>query len=139
MMFTAVFPIGETMGFYGLRLLGRVMDKNGFSSDPFKTKKTSIQAYINCYSGPQYLMHFKYSGFLNIVFVTMTYGFGIPILFPIGAFAILVLYLVEKTLLYYVYRLPPTYDERLSQSVINTLYYAPLFYLSFGYWMASNK
>ena len=42
MMFTAVFPIGEPMGFYGLRLLGRVMDKSGFSSDPYKTKKTSI-------------------------------------------------------------------------------------------------
>ena len=84
-------------------------------------------------------MHFKYSGFLNIVFVTMTYGFGMPILFPVAAFAIFVLYLVEKTLLYYVYRLPPMYDERLSQSVINILYKAPLFYLGFGYWMASNK
>lgn len=31
------------------------------------------------------------------------------------------------------------YDERLSQSVIKTLYWAPIFYLSFGFWMASNK
>lgn len=138
MIFTMVFPIMEACGFFSLRLLSRMLD-HGFSSDPYATKKTSIQAYVNLYSGPLYLMHFKYSALLNVIFVTMTYGFGIPILFPIGAGAIFVLYIVEKTMLYYSYRLPPMYDERLSQSVLNTLYYAPLFLLGFGYWMASNK
>lgn len=84
-------------------------------------------------------MHFKYGALLNIVFVTMTYGFGIPILFPIAAAAIAVLYFVEKSMLFYAYRLPPMYDERLSQAVLNMLYYAPLFLTGFGYWMASNK
>ena len=138
MIFSMIFPILEAFGFFGLRLLGRILDR-GFSNDPYLTKKTSVQAYVNTYSGPQYLMHFKYSALLNIIFVTMTYGFGIPILFPIAAFAILVLWLVEKTMLYYAYRLPPMYDERLSESVLSLLYYAPLFYLGFGYWMASNK
>ena len=138
MIFSAVFPLMEAFGFFGLRLLSRVLDR-GFNLDPYKTKKTSIQAYINTYAGPLYLMHFKYSALLNIIFVTMTYGYGIPILFPIAAFGIVVLYLVEKTMLYYAYRLPPMYDERLSQSVINMLSYAPLIYLGFGYWMASNK
>ena len=59
-------------------------------------------------------MHYKYSALLTIVFVTFTFGYGIPVLFPIAAIAILVLYLVEKTMLYYAYRLPPMYDERLS-------------------------
>ena len=85
------------------------------------------------------MMHFKYSALMNVVFVTFTYGFGIPMLFPIGSLALFVLYLVEKTMLYYGYRLPPMYDERLSQSVLKKLYYAPLFFLGFGYWMASNK
>ena len=138
MIFGMIFPVLEVGGFFSLRLLGRILDR-GFSTDPYKTKKTSIQAYINTYSGPIYMMHFKYSALLNIVFVTMTYGYGIPILFPIAAASITILYLVEKTMLYYGYRLPPMYDERLSQSVINTLYYAPLFFLGFGYWMASNK
>lgn len=94
---------------------------------------------MDTYQGPAYLMHYKYSALLNIIFVTMMYGFGIPILFPIAVLAILVLYLVEKIMLYYAYALPPMYDERLSQSVLNQLYYAPFFYLGFGYWMASNK
>lgn len=84
-------------------------------------------------------MHFKYAHLLVVVFVTMMYGIAIPILFPIAALAVFILYAVEKSMLFYAYRLPPMYDERMSQSVINTLYYAPLFMLSFGYWMASNK
>lgn len=55
------------------------------------------------YSGPAYLMHYKYSSLLTIIFVTMTFGFGIPILFPIAAIAILILYIVEKSMLYYAY------------------------------------
>jgi hypothetical protein len=34
---------------------------------------------------------------------------------------------------------PPSYDEKLSQAVLDTLMWAPLFYLGFGYWMASSK
>jgi hypothetical protein len=31
------------------------------------------------------------------------------------------------------------YDERLSQSVLKWLRFAPVFFLCFGYWMASNQ
>ena len=67
------------------------------------------------------------------------YGYGMPILFPIACGSFIVLYIVEKWLLFYGYRLPPMYDERLSQDVLNKLQLAPLLYLAFGYWMASNQ
>ena len=51
MIFAAIFPIIEALGFFALRLLFRIMDR-GFSSDSYKTKTTSIQAYIDTYSGP---------------------------------------------------------------------------------------
>lgn len=41
-------------------------------------------------------------------------------------------------MLYYGYRIPPMYDERLSQTVLNQLQVAPLFMMTFGYWMASS-
>ena len=113
MIFSAVWPILEACGYFSLRVLSRALD-SGFTFDKYTTKQTSLQAYINIHSGPVYMMHFKYSQLLKTVFVTFTYGFGIPILFPIGAAAIMILYLVEKTMLYYGYRLPPMYDERLS-------------------------
>ncbi len=73
------------------------------------------------YGGPIYYMHFKYSSIMTITFITFIYGFGMPILFPIACVSFLVLYMVEKLLLFYGYRLPPMYDERLSQDVLNKL------------------
>ena len=104
LIFTSVFPVMEAFGFWGMRLGFRILDKRRiFSCDKYVTTSTSIQSYVQTYSGPVYSMHFKYAGLLNIVFITFLYGFGIPILFPVSAFAILVLYLTEKTMLYYAY------------------------------------
>jgi len=64
---------------------------------------------------------------------------GIPLLFPVAVFEILVLYIVEKLMIYYSYRQPPMYDEKLNNRVLSTLTYAPILFLSFGYWMMSNK
>ena len=94
---------------------------------------------MDMYSGPIYYMHYKYSSIMTTCFITFIYGFGMPILFPIACASFIVLYLVEKLLLFYGYRLPPMYDERLSQDVLNKLQFAPLLYLAFGYWMASNQ
>ena len=83
-------------------------------------------------------MHYKYSSMMNITYITMMFGAGLPVLFPIAAAAFLVLYTVENFLLYYVYKQPPAYDEKLNNAVLARLSYAPLFILAFGYWMLSN-
>ena len=41
------------------------------------------------YGGGDYVLHFKYSGVLNVVYVTMFYGMGMPILFPIAGINLL--------------------------------------------------
>jgi hypothetical protein len=69
----------------------------------------------------------------------MTYGLGIPILFPIACCYFFVLYMVEKGMLYYYYREPPQYDEVLNKEALRILGKAPLFMLAVGYWMLSNK
>jgi hypothetical protein len=84
-------------------------------------------------------MHYKYSSIQNIVFITMMFGAGLPRLFPIAAVSFIVLYLLEKYMLYYVYKSPPAYDEKLNNSVLSNLSFSPLLLLSFGYWMFSNK
>ena len=76
---------------------------------------------------------------LNITFVTMMYGFGIPMLFPLAAVSLTILYLVEKTMLYYSYRKPPMYDEKLGDTVLSIMSWAPLYYFAFGYWMVSSN
>lgn len=73
---------------------------------------------MNLYAGPVYMLHYKYSAVLNICFVTFMYGFGIPLLFPIAVFSLTILYFVEVSMLFYSYRMPPMYDERLSMLVL---------------------
>lgn len=83
-------------------------------------------------------MHYKYSSLLNITFITMMYGAGLPILFPTAACSYVVVYLLEKFMMYFCYKSPPAYDEKLNDYALNTMTYAPCFLLGFGYWMLSN-
>ena len=138
MMFNVYWPAFEFFAFYGLRTAFRLRDRN-FTCDSNKTKKTTIQQYYEIYSGPTFFIHFKYSAILNITFVTFMYGVGLPILFPIASASLLVLYIVEKAMIQYSYRQPPMYDERLNTNVLAIMTYAPLLFLSFGYWMLSSK
>ncbi len=84
-------------------------------------------------------MHYKYSMMLNTIFVTFMYGFGIPLLFPVAVLALVILYFIEKTILYYAYQAPPMYDEKLNILIVKTAQFAPIFYLAFGYWMCSSN
>jgi hypothetical protein len=84
-------------------------------------------------------MHYKYSSIMNIVFMTMMFGPGLPILFPIAAASLSVLFVLEKFMLYYVFKQPPAYDEKLNNSVLTNLQIAPFFLLGFGYWMLTNE
>jgi hypothetical protein len=97
-----------------------------------------MQTYIDIYSGPEYLIHFKYSGILNVTFVTMMYGIGQPILFPIAFVSYFILYSIERVLIAYFYQQPPTFDEKMTKNALSTLRFATIFYLFFGYWQLSN-
>lgn len=137
MMFNIYFPIGMEIMWYGMRTAFRLKDKMGAGESG--TKCQTIQQYVNIQCGPQYFMHFKYSAILNITFMTMMFGVGLPILFPVAAASYGVLYCLENFMLYYVFKQPPSYDEKLNDSVLENLSWAPLFMLGFGYWMLTNQ
>jgi hypothetical protein len=117
MIFNALYPLLDFAINWAIRFIFRLLDR-GFTRNRFSTKQTSIQGYVNIYSGPVYLMHYKYSMMLNTIFVTFMYGFGLPLLFPVAVLAMTVLYFVEKTMLYYAYQQPPMYDDRLHTIVM---------------------
>lgn len=83
-------------------------------------------------------MHYKYSAMLNTTFVTMLFGAGMPILFPIAAATFIFFYMIENYKFYWVYKQRPAYDEKLNTFALTTLEKAPLLLLGFGYWMFSN-
>jgi hypothetical protein len=66
-----------------LKLKGKVDMK--CKGDPFTTGKRTLQAYKGVYLGKDMPIHFKYSDCLNITFLAMLYGLGMPIMFPMAA------------------------------------------------------
>lgn len=67
------------------------------------------------------------------------YGLAIPLFFPIALLYLIIMYIVEKLLITYYYQKPPMFDEKLYLSALSTLKWAPLFMMTFGFWMFSNQ
>jgi len=137
MKFNLWYPFANEMVWFSLRTFKRLKDKCCTSGEA-KTKSTTIQQYVDIHSGPLYYMHYKYSSMMNITFITFMFGAGIPVLFPLAAAAFFVLYFLEVYMLYYIYKEPPSYDEKLNESVLKNMTKAPALLLGFGYWMLSN-
>lgn len=104
-----------------------------------KTKCVTQQQYVTLYSGPEFLIHFKYATIMNTIFVTMMYGLALPILFLIAAVTFINLLIMDKLCLTYYFQKPPMYDDRLNNSVLRLARWGPLFLLYFGYWCIGNK
>jgi hypothetical protein len=95
MLIGAFMPIVEFFIVWGMKFAFRFLDKK-FSKDEYYTQKKSIQLYIDTYSGPDYMIHFKYSTIMNVVFVTLMFGTALPILYPICFFGLIILFIAER-------------------------------------------
>ena len=51
----------------------------------------------------------------------MVFGVGMPMLFPIAAISLLVMYTSEKFMIYYVYKRPPNYNTSLHNEVLESI------------------
>lgn len=71
--------------------------------------------------------------------VSLTYGFSMPILFPIVLCQLIVSYIVDKLALVYYYRKPPMYDDTISKNSIQILKWGAFFYSGMAFWSLSNK
>ena len=132
-------PIVEQLTEWIIGSLEKCADRGCCPKSKYVTKKTGIAEYVDVYGGINHQIHYGYSTLLVIVFVTFLFGFGIPILFPIAALSILVLYCTEKYALYYIYKEPPMYDSSITEEILSTLRLAPVLYFACGYWMLTNQ
>jgi hypothetical protein len=76
---------------------------------------------------------------MNISYVTFMYGAGMPILFVIAFISFLIFYVLERLLIAYSFKQPPSFDYRINLSTIEILMFAPLLFLGNGFWMFSNQ
>lgn len=84
---------------------------NKFTGNPYITKSTSIEEYKKKYGGNNYMIHFKYSDALNITYVSLLFGLGMPLLFPMAVLTLRSQQLFEKMTIAWVARLPPAMDN----------------------------
>ena len=105
----------------------------------YSTKKKQIYGLIELYAGPDYIIHFKYSGILNVTYVTMMYGIGLPLLFPIALLSYFIYWAVERYQVAYTYKLPPQMDSRMTVNAMRLISYVPILFLVNSYWMLSNR
>ena len=138
MTINAVVPLIEFFMFFALRNFLRLLDR-GFSKNVFQTKKKTIQQYVDVYSGSVYQIHYRYSGLMVAVYVCFMYGLGLPILFPIALLTFCCLYASERLAVCYLYKQPPMYDDKLNNTALNTMQWAPVLMLTFGYWQMTNR
>ena len=102
---------------------------------PYSTKCTQVGQYVALYSGPSYIVHFKYSTVFNSVYVTMLYGVGLPIMFPIAVLSMSIFWCLERYQMAYNYQLPQSLDDRLTKNAVRILKFSPVMLLGNGFWM----
>lgn len=138
MMMAAIWPLIEFAMFYSLITFTRCVDKN-FGSDPMWSRSPSVQAYIDTWAGPIYLIHYRYATILLAITVAFVYGTGMPMLYFYAFLAYLVLYINERLLVCYYYREPPTFDEQMTLLCLDLIKWVPYLMLPFCFWMLGNR
>lgn len=143
-----ILPILIEMGNSFYRTSLRYLDKR---KGPFKLIKwwynepdrkshcISEAQYIKIHAGPTFDIDVRYAKIMTIIWVTMMYGSGLPILFPIALFSIILIYMMDIYMLFYVYRKPPVYDADLHNDQIVIMERSVLIFLAFSTWQLSNN
>ena len=85
------------------------------------------------------LIHTRYSTLIVNVLISMAFGVGLPLLFPIVFINLCIQYILDRLLTVYLYRQPPMFDAELTETALNIIQWAVVLYLGVGYWMMSNK
>ena len=124
--------------FYSILNFTRWMDR-GFGSDTFVTSSPSVQAYIDTYAGPEYLIHYRYAAILLQIGVAFCYGCTMPPLYGIACVAFVILYINERLLVCYYYREPPSFDEKMTMLTLDLVKWVPFIMLPMAFWQLGNR
>ena len=138
MIINMLMPIiGTCIAFAVPFIKQRIDNKN--TGQRYVTRSTTLSWYKFFNAGGEYMIHFKYSDAMNVVFVSLMYGLTMPMLFPIAAMTLKLQQIAEMIGVAWVARLPPAMDNALNNNAIKMLRIAPVFLLVNGFWMVDNK
>ena len=138
MISQALWPLIEFGMFYSLLNFSRCLDRK-FTNDTFITGAPSVQAYIDLYAGPVYLIHYRYAAILLQIGVAFCYGCTMPPLYGIACVAFIILYINERCLVCYYYREPPAFDEKMTVLTLDIVKYVPFVMMPMAFWQLGNR
>jgi len=81
----------------------------------------------------------RYATILSTVFICFTYGFGIPLLFIVTFFIILVQYILDKLLITYYFKERVEQNDLLNRTALNILKYGIVVFMFFGGWIITSN
>jgi hypothetical protein len=94
---------------------------------------------VEIYSGPKNPIFFKLANIFKVTFVTMMYGVGLPILYPIAFLSYFIFWVSERHQIAYFYQMPPAMKNEISRNAMDIFSYLPILYIANGAWMLSNR
>jgi len=118
--------------------IARCYDRRCGTDERITRKKVQTK-YEDLYTGPEFIIDFRYSQILTLTFVCFLYSGGMPLLYLTSLLQLAITYFFDKFFLLRVSRLPKNYDENLEQVVRPTMYVALVAHLMFAIFMFGNN
>mmetsp|Transcript_26165 Transcript_26165/g.29977 ORF Transcript_26165/g.29977 Transcript_26165/m.29977 type:complete len:1296 (-) Transcript_26165:170-4057(-) len=130
-------PHMAAIAIYAYRAVGRCLDR-GCTRDPSRTKKMMQEEYEQLYTGPEFLIEYRYAQILTAVYVCMMYSSGIPFLYVAAFLTFILTYWIDKLLILRMYKTPPKLDDKVQATARGMLPLAAIIHLIMGIWMYGN-
>mmetsp|Transcript_48726 Transcript_48726/g.95563 ORF Transcript_48726/g.95563 Transcript_48726/m.95563 type:complete len:941 (-) Transcript_48726:282-3104(-) len=105
-----------------------------------KPKDTDTQEILNKrFKGQKFHLASLYAQVMNVIFCTLVFCGGMPILIPTCCLTLFLIYWFEKLAFVRVYATPPRFDATLSNFAMSTLPWALLLHLPIAFWMFTSE
>ncbi|KAH9256904.1 hypothetical protein BASA81_004725 [Batrachochytrium salamandrivorans] len=98
----------------------------------------SQQALNDLFLGEEFLLSVRLAQMLTMVFFTLAFSSGIPLLYVSCFAAFMVAYWFDKFFFLRLARTPPQFDTMLQQWALRTLEWAVVLHCLLGFWMHSS-
>lgn len=138
LFFLALLPVVNYLLRVGFVNLRRRIKLKYFYNRHTNNQSDNIK-FFEIYTGPDYNFATKSASLNVVLFCTLTFGFGLPILYPIAIFAILVQYVTQRYVIAIFYRLPQNFQTDITFQNLMILSAAPFVWLGISFWMVGNK
>eukprot|EP01017_Pseudomicrothorax_dubius_P039656 TRINITY_DN6109_c0_g1_i1.p1 TRINITY_DN6109_c0_g1~~TRINITY_DN6109_c0_g1_i1.p1 ORF type:complete len:370 (+),score=67.41 TRINITY_DN6109_c0_g1_i1:385-1494(+) len=102
------------------------------------TKKRTQKQLEALYLGPIFLIEYRYSAVLTMMFLCLTYSSGLPCLYFVTFAYLFITYWIDKLFIFRLYRTPPNFDADIERRVRDLLQYAVFIHVIFAIWVYGN-